>query len=112
MRSSRDVGIEQAVADALGRHPYLARRQIDVDVEDGVVRLIGSVADRLGKQAAWDIAWSIRGVADVELRLRIEPAAVTVGALRRDPAPRGDLALCGQSLASSRASRSALSDLR
>ncbi len=48
---------------------------IDVDTEDGVVTLNGTVATRAEEDKAVEVAKGIKGVTRVESKLKIEPPA-------------------------------------
>lgn len=52
-------------------HPGLDASDIEVTVEEGVVRLVGSVPDRASKRLAEDPAAEVLGVEDVHNDLRV-----------------------------------------
>jgi hypothetical protein len=76
--SAEDTAIERRFAAALAAHPFLARADVRGTVHDRVLHLDGEVRSRLGKQALWDLAWSLREVRDVDGRVRIVEHARTV----------------------------------
>jgi anti-anti-sigma factor len=72
-----DRRVREDLTRLLERHPYLARQDVRVEVVGGIVHLFGVVLSRLGKQAAWDIAWSVSETRDVEIDVEIEGVRVT-----------------------------------
>ncbi len=66
-----DTRIQEDVCDRLMLEDELDPSAIDVRVESGVVSLAGTVATRLEKRLAEQIADSVPGVTDVDNRLRI-----------------------------------------
>ena len=65
-----DSRIREDVSDRLSDDPYIDASDIDIKVEDGNVVLSGRVENREAKRRAADLAESIRGVTNVENRLR------------------------------------------
>jgi hypothetical protein len=65
-----DSRIREDVSDRLSDDPYIDASDIDIKVEDGNVVLSGRVENRDAKRRAADLAESIRGVTNVENRLR------------------------------------------
>lgn len=68
-----DERITEDVNEALTRDPHLDATDIDVQVKDGEVTLLGSVEDRFSKRRAEDDALACSGVRDVHNRLIIVP---------------------------------------
>jgi osmotically-inducible protein OsmY len=68
---SPDPNIRGELAGRLAAHPYLQGQGVCVEVVNGVVHLFGTVDTRLAKQAAWDVAWSVAAVVDVEIEIRL-----------------------------------------
>ncbi len=66
-----DDRIEEDVCDRLTQHGQLDASDVNVDVNDGEVKLTGSVPDRRMKRLAEDIAYNVPGVFDVQNQLRI-----------------------------------------
>lgn len=81
MRSYRGVGpksyrrgddqLRELVCERLSDDHHVDASDIEVTVENGVVRLAGSVPNRRTKRLAEDIAESVRGIQDVENHLKI-----------------------------------------
>jgi len=67
-----DHALKSAIEADLKKNSLLAPRDIDVDVERGVVTLTGSVRDSAEKTRATSVA-QIRGVVRVNNRLEIDP---------------------------------------
>lgn len=67
-----DERIRDDVQDSFCEDPDLDPRNVDVQVEDGVVTLTGSVPDRSMKRRAGDLADRVRGVRDVNNLLRLQ----------------------------------------
>lgn len=65
-----DNRIREDVSDRLSDDPYLDATNVHVHVEDGNVVLSGHVENREAKRRAVDLAESVRGVTNVENRLR------------------------------------------
>ncbi len=63
--------IKDDINDRLTWHSHLDATDINVDVNDGVVTLTGSVDSRRDKRLAEDIADSVSGVQDVNNQLRV-----------------------------------------
>jgi hypothetical protein len=66
-----DDEIRAAVEQNLRIDRYLPSEGIEVEVEDGVVTLLGEVSDYLHVRYAWDDAWDTRGVRGVLSRLEV-----------------------------------------
>jgi osmotically-inducible protein OsmY len=66
-----DERIQEDVNDRLSDDAYVDASDIDVKVENGTIILSGHVPDKKAKRRAEDIAESVRGVNNVENRLRI-----------------------------------------
>jgi osmotically-inducible protein OsmY len=75
-----DQRVLEDVCDALLEDPYVDASEIEVRVEGGVVTLAGEIGDRAQKWRAEDLCAEVRGVCDVEVRLRVRPG----GRTRRD----------------------------
>ncbi|MGY0611164.1 BON domain-containing protein [Luteimonas sp. A501] len=70
----RDDGrVREDVCDALTDSDALDASDITVTVQDGVVKLAGSVPHRMMKRLAEDLADDCGGVRDVENALRVGP---------------------------------------
>lgn len=69
--SRSDERILEDVNDRLSDDPYIDASDIDVKVENGIAILSGHVESRDAKKRAENIAESVRGIKDVENRLRI-----------------------------------------
>ena len=59
------------MCERLTRHGYIDATEIQVSVKDGIVRLEGTVGDRMQKRVAEDVADYVSGVFDVDNRLTI-----------------------------------------
>lgn len=70
-----DARIREDVCDALTDSDALDASAIDVGVQDGVVKLSGSVPHRLMKRLAEDLAEACAGVRDVDNGLRVGASA-------------------------------------
>ena len=68
-----DARIHDDVCDALTDDDALDASDISVSVQEGVVRLAGTVPHRLMKRLAEDLAETCPGVRDVENALRVGP---------------------------------------
>jgi hypothetical protein len=66
-----DARIHEDICEVLTRHPEIDATDIEVAVQNGVVTLNGTVADRYTKRLAGDVAELTLGVHDVENRLRL-----------------------------------------
>lgn len=81
MRSHRGVGprnyrrsderLREIVCERLADDHDVDATDVEVVVENGVVRLSGTVADRWMKRAAEQVAESVTGVSDVDNQLRV-----------------------------------------
>lgn len=72
-----DSRIFEDVCEALAESPELNPSEIEVVVEQGEVRLTGTVETRYDKRLAEDIACSIRGVRDVHNELKAQTSMMT-----------------------------------
>lgn len=67
-----DEEIQGRIYDAFDDDPQIPENaEIEVGVRDAVVTLTGTVRSRNTKRAAWDCAWSIPQVRDVNNNVRI-----------------------------------------
>lgn len=66
-----DEEIERDILDSLFWDAWVDSRRVNVEVEDGVVTLTGTVRTPTEKRAAEDDAWDIPGVIDVRNELEI-----------------------------------------
>jgi len=69
-----ETRILEDVNECLFEHPELDAREITVTMEDGDVVLSGAVADRRSKRLAAHLCEEVRGVRNVQNRLRVTPA--------------------------------------
>jgi hypothetical protein len=67
-----DERIQEDVNDRLTWHGQIDATEIQVDVNDGIVTLSGTVNSRYEKRMAENIAESVWGVSDVQNNLRLE----------------------------------------
>lgn len=74
-----DIAMERSIKARLGEEPGLAGARIDVDVANGAVRLHGTVALAVQRDAARVIAESVRGVIGVTDDLVVAPPAGSEG---------------------------------
>jgi hypothetical protein len=68
-----DDRIREEICDRLTAHGMIDASDVEVAVNDGVVRLTGAVADRATKRLAEDVVESVGGVRDVDNLLRVGP---------------------------------------
>jgi hypothetical protein len=66
-----DERILEEVSERLTQHGQLDATDIEVSVQDGIVKLEGRVSDRRAKRMAEDTAESVAGVRDVHNHLRL-----------------------------------------
>jgi hypothetical protein len=66
-----DQRLQEDVSDALTRDPHVDATDIEVNVENGEVTLLGTVTDRGQKRRAEECAERVRGVREVHNRLRL-----------------------------------------
>lgn len=66
-----DENLRELVSERLEDHHDVDASEIEVTVENAIVRLTGTVPDRRMKRLAEDVAESVRGVEDVENHLRM-----------------------------------------
>jgi hypothetical protein len=67
----RSERIRDDVYDRLNDHPNIDSSDIEVQVDQSIVTLAGTVHDRREKRLAEDIAGSVSGVRDVQNNLRV-----------------------------------------
>lgn len=67
-----DDRIKDDINDRLSDDPFVDASNIDVTVSNGEVMLTGTVFERSDKRRAEDIAESVSGVRNVEVRLRVQ----------------------------------------
>lgn len=72
--SSTDPGITTAVKSRLAADDTVKAAQIDVDTQDGVVTLSGTVESQMVKDRAVQLARETDGVTSVDDRLTVNPA--------------------------------------
>ncbi len=75
-----DDRICQDVTFALARDPGIDAGDVEVRVAEGEVTLTGTVADKLARRRAEDIADHVPGVTDVQNLLRVRPDGGGLGA--------------------------------
>lgn len=78
-RRIADLELRSAVRDALGRHPELGDATVQVQVQDAVVRLTGTVPASGWMHAAEHLAAEIEGVTRVDNAIAVEPTAADTG---------------------------------
>jgi len=66
-----DERIKEDVSDRLTDNDALDASDVEIDVKEGCVILVGSVSDRWAKRLAEDLTENVAGVRDVENRLRV-----------------------------------------
>jgi hypothetical protein len=66
-----DERIHEEVCDRLTAHGHVDASEVEVQVKDGEVTLIGKVQDRRQKREAENVAEGVRGVVDVHNQLRL-----------------------------------------
>lgn len=74
-----DERIREVVNELLTDHDGIDATEVEVEVKDAEVTLIGQVGSRWEKRLAEDIAESCRGVHDVHNRLRVADRETQVG---------------------------------
>ena len=67
-----DGRVHQEIHDRLTDHPGIDATSIDIEVDDSVVRLTGTVETRLMKRLVEDVIESVPGVTIIENYLKIE----------------------------------------
>ncbi|WP_413560347.1 BON domain-containing protein [Bdellovibrio sp. HCB209] len=67
-----DDRIKEEVCDMLTRHSEIDASEIEVEVKDGVVTLLGTVSERRMKHQAEDLAERISSVKDVTNNIRVQ----------------------------------------
>lgn len=71
VRRSVDEWIVERAAIALARDPLVRGRRLEVEVQNGVVILVGVLASAESRDAAGRRAWTVEGVADVCNRITV-----------------------------------------
>jgi len=66
-----DDRIREDVCERLTDDHYVDATGIEVNVQNGIVTLSGSVDDRMTKRRAEDVAESVRGVTDIQNQIRV-----------------------------------------
>jgi osmotically-inducible protein OsmY len=79
-----DVEITRAVRTSLMMSPDVSEHMIDVETEDGVVILAGSIDNMLGRDQAARIAEGVRGVRSVVNRIEVLCVVRPDSEIRRD----------------------------
>lgn len=79
-----DSRIEDEVREDLLMDQLVSAHLIDVEVDDGIVELSGSVSNLLEKQRAVRIAEQLKGVRAVVNRIDVRPVVQTDGHIQRD----------------------------
>jgi osmotically-inducible protein OsmY len=67
-----DEAIEENIREALRANPYVEKYEVDVEVEDGVAYLNGTVDSYFEKGEADDVVSTIYGVASVRNKLEVD----------------------------------------
>jgi len=67
-----DDRIREDICERLTRHPEIDASEIDIQVKDGEVTLVGTVERREMKRMAEDVAEEVSGVKDVHNQLRAQ----------------------------------------
>ena len=70
--TSEDEIVKKRIVEQLAQDARVNAADIQVTVTDGVVTLEGTVPTYFARQEAYQIAWSIEGVANVDNRLTVE----------------------------------------
>lgn len=86
-QARRDAWLDGRLEAIYGLNDLLARRAIDVDVTNGVVRLSGTVASEIERALAAELAQGHEGVSDVENDLTIADPGAQVVTAGEAPAP-------------------------
>lgn len=68
-----DLWIDGKLETVYALNEYLNPFDIDTDVNNGVVRLTGSVESEVHRDLATDLARGVEGVRDVDNQLKVEP---------------------------------------
>lgn len=79
-----DERIREEVCEAMSRQGFIDASDVEVNVENGVVHLVGTVASRSDKRGLELIADRIHGVEEVRNEIRLKHL------LRRDDGPRSN----------------------
>lgn len=69
-----DARIREEICETLMRHPAIDPSDVEIEVQEGVVRLVGTVGDRAAKWLAEDIAETTFGVRGVINDVRVRRA--------------------------------------
>lgn len=68
-----DEDIKRDIEDSLFWDTWVDSTRVDVEVQNGVVTLTGTVSSIIEKRAAGDDAWDVPGVIDVKNEICIQP---------------------------------------
>ncbi len=80
-----DSVLQQRVEDALLFDPATESYEVEVEVEDGVAKLTGTVDSWAEFTLAGDVAASVKGVVDIDNQIKIAPPVVRAnGEIKRD----------------------------
>jgi osmotically-inducible protein OsmY len=72
----RRTPLEDRVIDTIWGHPRLGRRKVDVvEVEPGVIAVVGVVRTPVERRALLRLASKVKGVLEIEDRLEVRPRA-------------------------------------
>lgn len=71
-----DERIKEDICDCLTRDPHVDASDIEVNVNEGEVTLMGTVADRRQKRYAEDAIENVPGVREIHNRIRVQPSQV------------------------------------
>lgn len=92
MADKSNENIEQAIYDAFAIHPRINEDAIDIEVNNGVATLTGSVTNLKAQRAAAEIARNTRGVFSTDENLSVEnQVVVTPDRNNSDEAIRQDV---------------------
>ncbi len=85
-----DTRIRDEVCERLTDDPVLDASDIECSVEDGEVTLTGTVHSLPAKRRAEDLSSEIRGVREVQNKLRVQRADALGNSTSNDPTRRSD----------------------
>lgn len=100
-----DERIEEEVCEALTQDNEVDASNIEVEVEEGIVTLSGTVSDRRTKKLAENCVEDISGVKDVRNNLTIGQEQENKMSLRKDSASKSDAASMSSGKSSGKASK-------